>query len=58
MIIMIMIMIIMTMSKMIMFELFVQDLNCTGRVGPENQKFNFLLDKLEPETRYFFIDGD
>ena len=48
MIIMIMIMI---MSKIIMFELFVQDLNCTGRVGPENQKFNFLLDKLEPGTR-------
>ena len=50
------IMIIMTMimSKIVMFELFVQDLNCTGRVGPENQKFNFLLDKLEPETRYFF----
>jgi len=29
-----------------------KDLNCTGQVGPENQKFNFLLDKLEPGTRY------
>ena len=38
-------------KKIIMFELCKQDLNCTGQVGPENQKFNFLLDKLEPGTR-------
>ena len=38
-------------QKVVMFELCGQDLNCTGQVGPENQKFNFLLDKLEPGTR-------
>merc|ERR1712107_278142 len=29
-----------------------KNLNCTGRIGPDKQKFNFLLDKLEPGTRY------
>ena len=27
-------------------------LNCSGRTQPNRQRFDFLLDKLEPGTRY------